>query len=147
VLDAMRKSCDVPNPAGISNLRYIYAEYLLRRHMVAAEEKLIGSAVDAAGLNDKRISVLSFENTAAGFMRCAGEGRLVMSDGCGLHGTSMKADEDYVSYSGKAQLVSRLQYYAEHDEESRQMAAHTQKKLRKEHTYSGRIMEIMNTCL
>lgn len=146
-LEAMKKSCDVPNPLDISNLRYIYSEYLLRRHMVAEEEKLIESTVAAAGLTDQKISVLSFENTAESFMRCSAAGRLVISDSCGLQGTDIKAEEDYVLYTGKAQLAAKLQYYAGHDAESRQIVAHTQKKLRKGHTLSGHIMEILHTCL
>ena len=53
--------------------------------------------------------------------------------------------EDYVSYSDREDMLDKIKYYLEHEDERRAIAENGCRKVREEHTYTQRLSEIIGT--
>ena len=53
-------------------------------------------------------------------------------------------DEDYVFYDGRRDLMEKIDYYLSHDEERERIALNGYMKVKKDHTYRDRLLEILD---
>ena len=53
--------------------------------------------------------------------------------------------EDYVSYSDREDMLNKIKYYLEHEDERKMIAENGCRKVREEHTYTQRLSEIIGS--
>ena len=53
--------------------------------------------------------------------------------------------EDYVSYSDREDMLNKIKYYLEHEDERKMIAENGCRKVREEHTYTLRLSEIIGS--
>ena len=53
--------------------------------------------------------------------------------------------EDYVSYSDREDMLNKIKYYLEHEDERKLIAENGCRKVREEHTYTQRLSEIIGS--
>ena len=71
-----------------------------------------------------------------------GAGALLVTEAGKNLSQLFEPDREVVGYTGADDLVDKLRYYSEHEDERRQIAAAGQARTLKEHTYSRRIDEL-----
>lgn len=74
----------------------------------------------------------------------ASGGFLITNNQPDLH-THFIDGKDLVVYYDKDDLLSKIEYYLNHEDERKQIAANGQKKVLRQHTYEQRILQILST--
>jgi spore maturation protein CgeB len=121
-------------PAGSPLLRnYHGAAWGLEMYAVLADSRIaLNRHGDIADGNSNNMRL--FEATAAG--------ALLVTESSKNLGELFEPDREVVAYSGADDLVDKLRYYSEHENEGRQIAAAGQTRTLEEHTYRRRIEEL-----
>ena len=171
ILTAMQKQLPyAPQPDGVESLSYFYSQYVIDRKLTSLERKQLLTKISHNKPKDmpkaEYIGAIDWEESMPAVFRCSKINlnislRSIRSgiplrafDIMGAGGfllTNYQADffdyfqpgEDFVYYESEADLLYKIDYYLNHEEERKRIAGNGHDKVKQLHTFWHRVGEML----
>lgn len=177
IIESLCHNCPVPNPFGISDMRYIYSEYMLRRKILASRRRhLLSSAalshevriftddslrikgIQHSALPDyyrilpdiyysSDINLLIMPESFQEAYNIIGSGGFLITDACLDIDGILTEGKDYIRFSSGSEFMQLVEFYLKNPSARDAIIRNGMNKIRRGHTYSNRIHNIMDICL